>query len=629
MTAHTEGNPGLRRRLRYWFDNTMASGTKGMVLMLAWVTVALILIVSLIEAIARIQIDGKELSFPEALWLSMLRTMDPGTMGGDEGAFFRAASLVVTIGGVLVVSSLIGLLANGIADKVAELRRGRSPVMESGHTLILGWSPKIHAIVSELVIANENQRHASIVVLAPLEKDVMEHDIAERIPDMKTTRLICRTGTPYELIDLDIAQPGGARSVIVLNTGGIDGDAEVVKTSLALLHTFGSMRSVPVIVEIQTASVGVALEEGTGGAITVIRPADIIAKVTAQVCRQPGLSQVYQDLFDFDGDEIYFQEIRELAGKSFGDALLSFDEAAVLGIRSADGRIQLNPPMDSTISGGDQIIAIAADDDEIMFTGTRAGSAAPPPASPLEHRPESLVLMGWNDIAPQIIRELDPYVAPGSTLVVVVDDNLIKRESLVLPGPLSNLTCRVLDRTLDRTGLHEVVAEERFDHAIVLCYREGLTEAQADARVLLTLLHLRSAIDEAGTDTNIVAELLDERDVDLFPEENSGEFIVSERLTALIMAQLSENKELAPVFEDLLDEAGSELYLIPARSYHESDRAVTFAEIVSAARSRDEVAIGYQRATGSGTEVVINPHKGSAVSLGKTDSVIVLGEEFG
>lgn len=606
----------------------MSSGTKGMILWLAGVTVALIFVVSLIEAIARVSIDGKELSFPEALWLSMLRTMDPGTMGGDEGAFFRAASLLVTIGGVLVVSSLIGLLANGIADKLAELRRGRSPVMESGHTLILGWSPKIYAIISELTIANENQRHASIVVLAPLDKDEMQHDISARVPDMKTTRLVCRTGVPYELIDLDIAQPARAKSVIVLNTGGIDGDAEVVKTSLALLHIFGDSRVAPVIVEIQKASVGVALEEGTQGAITVIRSADIIAKVTAQVCRQPGLSQVYQELFDFDGDEIYFQEVPELAGKTFGDALLSFDGAAVLGFRFADGRIQLNPPIDTKISAGDQVIAVAEDDDKVTFTGTRNGFPTSAAAPRLEHLPESFLLVGWNDIAGQIIQELDPYVAPGSRLAIAVDDDLIDRENLAVPQPLSNIECRVLDRTLDRASLHEVVAEERFDHAVVLCYRDGLTEAQADARVLLTLLHLRSAIDEAGTDTNIVAELLDERDVDLFPQGDSGEFIVSERLTALIMAQLSENNELAPVFEDLLDEAGSELYLIPAANYLQTGQATGFADIVAAARSRGEVALGYQVTNETGVEVVINPRKDRLVTLGEADCVIVLGEEF-
>lgn len=466
----------------------------------------------------------------------MLRTMDPGTMGGDEGAFFRAASLLVTIGGVLVVSSLIGLLANGIADKLAELRRGRSPVMESGHTLILGWSPKIYAIISELTTANENQRHASIVVLAPLDKDEMQHDISARVPDMKTTRLVCRTGVPYELIDLDIAQPARAKSVIVLNTGGIDGDAEVVKTSLALLHIFGDSRVAPVIVEIQKASVGVALEEGTQGAITVIRSVDIIAKVTAQVCRQPGLSQVYQELFDFDGDEIYFQEVRQ-------------------------GHVHGYPQ--------------------------------------------------WL-----------PHIRRSPTT------RIIDRENLAVPQPLSNIECRVLDRTLDRASLHEVVAEERFDHAVVLCVRDGLTEAQADARVLLTLLHLRSAIDEAGTDTNIVAELLDERDVDLFPQGDSGEFIVSERLTALIMAQLSENNELAPVFEDLLDEAGSELYLIPAANYLQTGQATGFADIVAAARSRGEVALGYQVTNETGVEVVINPRKDRLVTLGEADCVIVLGEEF-
>lgn len=101
----------------------------------------------------------------------MLRTMDPGTMGGDEGAFFRAASLLVTIGGVLVVSSLIGLLANGIADKLAELRKGRSPVMESGHTLILGWSPKAARSRGEVALGYQVTNGAGVEVVINPRKD--------------------------------------------------------------------------------------------------------------------------------------------------------------------------------------------------------------------------------------------------------------------------------------------------------------------------------------------------------------------------------------------------------------------------------------------------------------------------
>ena len=54
----------------------------------------------------------QELGFGETLWSSLLRTLDPGTMGGDEGSGFRVAMLVVTIGGVILVASLISVISN-------------------------------------------------------------------------------------------------------------------------------------------------------------------------------------------------------------------------------------------------------------------------------------------------------------------------------------------------------------------------------------------------------------------------------------------------------------------------------------------------------------------------------------
>ena len=50
---------------------------------------------------------------------------------------------------------------------------------------------------------------------------------------------------------------------------------------------------------------------------------EIIARVTAQASRQPGLAAVVLDLLDFDGDEIYFQEVPQLVGRTFADAVLA------------------------------------------------------------------------------------------------------------------------------------------------------------------------------------------------------------------------------------------------------------------------------------------------------------------
>ncbi len=59
--------------------------------------------------------------------------------------------------------------------------------------------------------------------------------------------------------------------------------------------------------------------------VITVRAADVIARITAQACRQSGLSFVCQDLLDFDGDEIYFQPAPELEGHTFAEALLAFE----------------------------------------------------------------------------------------------------------------------------------------------------------------------------------------------------------------------------------------------------------------------------------------------------------------
>ena len=152
---------------------------------------------------------------------------------------------------------------------------------------------------------------------------------------------------------------------------------------------------------------------------------DLIARVAAQTCRQSGLSVAYTELLDFAGDEIYFQEEPALVGKTFGEALLAYEDSAVIGLRFQDGRAQLNPSMTNRIAPGDKIIAISADDDTVRLSGKAdygidAGAICEVPRrAPV---PERTLILGWNERASTLIRELDHYVGPGSEVTVVAED---------------------------------------------------------------------------------------------------------------------------------------------------------------------------------------------------------------
>ena len=102
----------------------------------------------------------------------MAQPLDSGTMGGDEGWAFRSVRFVATLCGIFLISILIGTISSGIDEKLEELKKGRSKVLESNHTLILGWSEKVFSIIREIVEANENQKKPCIVILADKMKNI-------------------------------------------------------------------------------------------------------------------------------------------------------------------------------------------------------------------------------------------------------------------------------------------------------------------------------------------------------------------------------------------------------------------------------------------------------------------------
>ena len=175
--------PTPAQRFRYAFDNIMGRGPIALIGLLLVLTVALVLIVATLMVISGISPGdaGDPVDFVEAFWLAMVRTLDAGTFGADTGWRFRLIMLVDTLGGVFIVASLIGILSSGLEDRLGEMRKGRSLVVEQGHTLILGWSPKIFTIISELAIANESARQPRVVVVAARDKVEMEDAIRERV----------------------------------------------------------------------------------------------------------------------------------------------------------------------------------------------------------------------------------------------------------------------------------------------------------------------------------------------------------------------------------------------------------------------------------------------------------------
>ncbi len=629
--------PTLWQRLRYAFDNTLVRGPAALIVWLALATMALVLLAVALDLLAGGVSVQAGLGPGEVFWNILFQALVPNPPGNlDSPLPFLLIMLGVTLASLAMVSILIGLLSASIQERLDHLRRGRSLVLEEKHTVILGWSEQIFTIVSQLITANANHRRSSIAILGDKDKVEMEEELRQRIPSFGRTRVVVRRGNPTQHADLDLVSPQTCKAVIVLpDKDRTLPDATTIKTILALLKA-SNRRAEPyrVVTAIRKpANAEIARLVG-GGELEFILNGDIIARIMAQTCRQAGLSFIYTELLQFEGSEIYFQNEPALVGKTFGQALDAYEDSTVIGLVAADGTPRLLPRMDTVIQPGEQVIAISEDDDTVRLSGLTQPPLQPeaivePQLAP--RAPERTLILGWNWRGDTVARQLDAYVAPGSALTIVTLFDLPQTEMQDLARACQNQTVEF--RQADTTNPHILDALDlaAFQHIVLLAYSDSLEEQEADAITLLTLLHVRRIAEQHGHSFSVVSEIIDLRNRELAETTRVDDFIMSDRIVSLLLAQLSENPALNRIFEDIFDPTGSEIYLKPAREYVKLHTPLSFYTVVEAARRRGEAAIGYRvraleadRTRGYG--IVLNPAKSAAVTFAENDLVIVLGE---
>lgn len=627
----------LGEKLRYEFDKSMAAGPIALIGWLALLSLVIIAFIGGVVAILRIgPAGGQPLDFLEAFWASLMRTLDSGTMGGDEGWAFRIPMLLVTLAGIFVVSALIGVISSGLDSKLDELRKGRSRVLESDHTIILNWSSSIFDIISELVIANASRKRPRIVIMANKDKVEMEDEIADKVGDTGKTVVICRSGDPTDLFDLGLVNPQTCRSIIVVSPEGSDSpDKEVIKTVLALTHDpRRRAERYRIAAELRdTANAEVARIVG-GDEVQLVLADDLISRIVVQSSRQMGLSAVYSELLDFDGCEIYTTELTELTGMTYGDAVMNYEDCALIGVRYPHGRVKMNPPMDEVIVAGSRAVIIAEDDAAIRVAPMPAGAVDASrirKPRPVRRTAERILILGWNRRGPIIAFELSRYVKPGSFLTVAADAGGLAEQ--VGSMPLGSRNLKVQARVLDTSNAAALDSLDvgSYDSIMVLGNSDDLDAQSADTHTLITLLHLRKISEVSGKHISVVSEMIDIRNRELAEVTGADDFVVSNKLVSLMLAQASENEYLSSIFDDLLDEDGSEIYMRPVGDYVDLSTPVNFYTIAEAARQRGETAIGYcrprdgdDRAMGG---VVVNPPKAGELQYEPQDRVIVLAED--
>ncbi len=615
-------------RARYAFDNAMARGPAAVASVLG---IAIGLLIVVFTAVLLIVGVGPR-NPVTALYHVFLHTIDGGgSQDSDTGTLYTTLSLVVTLTGLIVYGTFIGILVTGMDTRLQQLRKGRSVVLEHDHTLILGWSDRVYTIIAELAIANESRRRPSVVILAERDKAEMEDAIRENVPNRRNTRVVCRTGSALVAGDLELVNHREARAVILLGADGAsDPDADVIKAILALTQDApdgGQNRHI--VAEVEDENAAHAARLAGGDAVVLINKPQTISRLIVQTSRQSGAAAVYRDILDFEGDEFYMRADERLTGLSYLEATLGYESCTVVGLMHDDGRIDLNPASDTVVQATDRVIALA-EDDSVLDAAVYSPAAIDTdtiglrPLDP-EH-PQATLILGYNHRTPLVIGELARYAVSGSRVDLVcdvpIDSEALERASVV---PERLTFSHRAARTTERRMLDQLRIPT-YDRVIVMGYSDDLDGRRASARSLLTLLHVHDVVLHGGTNVAVVSEVIDMQDTELTAVAGVDDIVVSDEVLSLLLTQIAENRHLADVFDQLLQADGPEVYMRPADRYVTAG-PVSFATLIAAASRRGETAIGYRRAMAGGRGLTLNPTKSAVFPVEPGDRLIVLAED--
>ncbi|CAF1346386.1 unnamed protein product [Adineta steineri] len=638
----------FRAWFKYKSDNIFAAGPVVIIPILALISICLILIFSSLYLW-----NGEASTYSQSLWETFMRTLDPGSASEDTGGIHRLISATVTMCGIFIISTLIGALTTGMEGKLADLRKGRTQVIETNHTIILGWSSKIFDIINELIIANENQHNPSIVILASKDRIEMQEIISQKIDENKNTKIICRNGDPMSIHDLNILSPNNARSIIILAPFNDNPDVSVIKTILAITNNpQRTKQKFHIVAEIKERNnIEVARIAGTDEVIFV-HADEIIARIIAQSGRQSGLSIILSMLLSFKYDEIYFKYEPLLIGKTFHDALFLYRTSTVIGLMFADETIKICPSPDTIIHENDQIIVIAEDDDAIILSSNISSNYLSISAlfetdislinsnSIKQTNIEKNIILGWNSKASLIAKQLDNYVSEGSELHILTNIdkatkiiteqlvNELKKQKLYLHS--GDITNRIDLEKLNLYNYHDVILLANNEQNQL----ENSSSETADAECLICLLHLRNIIDKNPRQKtfSIVTEMFDIRNRELAEITRADDFIVSPNILSKYIAQISENKYLTKVFDILLTAEGVEIYLRPVTLFTKLGIPILFSRIIEISIKQQTLAIGYRQMKYAQDPnkfygIVLNPDKDLSIIFRHDDKIIVLAEE--
>ncbi|MDY6969634.1 MAG: hypothetical protein SVR08_13395 [Spirochaetota bacterium] len=639
-------------KITFLLERYLLRGVKYQLLFIA----SMIGIISLFAGTTLYYASADSIKIEDAIWWAFLRLSDPGYLGDDKGILQRTISTIVTIlGYVLFMGSLVAILTQWLNATIRKLESGLTPISLNGHFLILGWTSRTLTMVRQILLSEERIKRylklikkskLNIVILAEEVSSHIAYELKESLSTLwDDSTIIFRSGDPLVIEHLKRVDFINAGVIIIpgenysfYNPENIDAHTLKIITTLSSYYDIEDDQSLPdFVTEIYDPKKYFMLESEYKGNISIITSNSFISSLIVQNVRHKGLSSIYTELLDSEGNEIYIKENLEFTEKKYIDIKPFFPNGILLGIlrKEHDTRTPiLNPEPELIIKNDDQLIVLAENyrkaepgrsDLAIQFDEIYLDK---PEIKEENITAKSILFLGWNSKVPDILNEFSSYKNEKYKINIFSQVPILERKNILQKHSLLYKNLKINHIMGDYNDLSEFskLKIEKYDNIIMLASDRYDTADESDARTIMGFMMLDSIISEFQSDKSpdVLVELLEPNNAALLQNKNC-ELIVSSLIISYLLSQIALRKSLKPIYDSLFEAGDADIFFRSAGYFNMTGKEFTFWEIEMLIGMKNETAIGIQ--INSGKEIgkpILNPAKDSLWNLSKDDNIIVL-----
>ena len=599
------------KRFRYWLERNMAKGTPSMIKLLLAVVLFMAALVTVLVLLFHEREEGT--SVLALFWDNLRAAMSSGFPAAGSGSLLHII-LYTLLGltGMIFTGMLISIFSTAMRGKILALQTENPEILEEGHVVVLGFRTGEYALLGQLMTAAGGKKR-TIVVADKMERVDMEQAIRTNLEVPRNIRLVAINANTESAAELECCAIGEASRVIIYTRDA----GRTVKTYLAVNALLKSAARRPKIVTtVDTEDAAFPDDLLPEKEVSLLHSGNVVARTIAHAATQPGIFEAFLDMIDFAGFEFYLEDMPKLQGLPFWKAVLATVNGIVVGLYR-DGRVRLNPAPDAEIKKGDLLIVFEENQGDAKVVSpeeeTRPEPESLPPLPPI---PE-VVIFGINASIPTIIKELPDNIVRIrlAGLTSAQFSEYLPRQEIFIPEIVPDYRGTEAEDTLE-----DMVKEA--SHVIVLSdWAKG--EEDADTGTIVQIMRLRNLKKKRNFSFTITAEMRCENNRKLISESGAEDLVVASDLSSMVLAQVAEDPRRLGLFNQLLDESGSEVYLKPLADFRITGVRMTVRELRKHIYAYGYIPVGIR--TKEGTFQVLDDNVTFQPKNG--DSLVLIGEE--